>query len=153
MISMKSPASEPSAAQPGRAAGCSLPAPLGVRGLLRGRFLPALDAPEGHGRADGAGAGVARLVRRELLEQRERGVAADDPLAARAFYFSRRQRAGVDRRALCRELGAVPHDEQARLRRLLVLAELDEPQVRGGDVVQWCIWLVELGAGLADGPR
>ena len=25
------------------------------------------------------------------------------------------------------ELGAVPHDEQARLRRLLVLAELDEP--------------------------
>ena len=95
--------------------------------VQRGRFLPALDAPEGHGRADGAGAGVARLVRSELLQQRERVVAADDPLAARSFYFPGRQRAGVDRRALCRELAAVPHDEQARLRRLLVLAELDEP--------------------------
>ena len=31
--------------------------------VQRGRLLPALDAPEGHGRADGAGAGVARLVR------------------------------------------------------------------------------------------
>ena len=77
--------------------------------VQRGRFLPALDAPESHGRADGAGAGVARLVHGELLQQRERVVAADDPLAARSFYFSRRQRTRVDRRALRGELGAVPH--------------------------------------------
>ena len=76
------------------------------------------------------------------------GVAADDPLAARSFYFSRRQRTRVDRRALRGELAAVPHDEHTRLRRLLVLAELDEqPRFAAAASRQWCIWLVELGAG------